>query len=306
MRRLTLTSYSVNPQAILTPPTIKDCFFFSRGEFQDARETFGRIEDVENRAGTILPLADACLASGDASTAIELLRGDITFECPGWDSVHRAEILFNAQKAVGAEDSVGPVLADSLRSHRDNPYTLTLAAILSDDPHIAEGLLREALDHAEGFDRRLILTRLGVHYQQQERFSEAADQFAEVAKGAGGDPSAISLLHCLMRSRRFGDALVWSRRIQEVIREPPMSVVDAEIWILEYVGDVRSAVARIQELCSKGSSQWTDHVRLALAQIRSGQLDAATDTLLGIQSPNLRDDPQATMTAGSAENDARH
>ena len=266
------------------------------GEFQDARETFGRIEDAERRAYAILPLADACLASGDAPAAIELLGDDVTFECPGWDSVHRAAILFNAQKAVGADDSVGPVLANSLRSNRDNLFTLTLAAILSDDPHSAEDLLLEALEHAGGFDRRMILTRLGVHYQQQERFSEAADQFAEVADGAGGDPTALSLLHCLMESRRFGEALLWSRRIQEEIRQPPRFVINAEIWILEYVGDVQSAVSRLQELCSRDSAHWTDRVRLGLAQIRNGQLDAAADTILGVQSPALRDNPPAMMT----------
>ena len=94
----------------------------------EARRTFERIDEPSRRAETILPLADASLASGDAASALELLKATLTLDDPGWKEVRRAEVLSMAEAKLGAEDSVGPLLDAALIRHPDNPLLLTVAA----------------------------------------------------------------------------------------------------------------------------------------------------------------------------------
>ena len=276
----------------------KGLFLLYEGRLAEARVVFEGIRDSERKAEAVLPLADVCLASGDAATAAQLLQGTLILDCPNWEDIHRAEILYQAEAAVGDEDSVTPILEAARERHPDDPRLLTLSAACRsqlDDPEGAENLLLRALEHAGESDRLMILLHLGVHYQNLGRFSEAADQFAEVVNGVASQPAAIPLLICLRNSQRLREALDWARAIQKTHRQSPRLALEVEAEILEHVGDVRTAVSRYQELCARPDATPVHRVMLASAQFRCGERAAARGTVRRINTAELRDEPQVVL-----------
>ena len=276
----------------------KGLFLLYEGRSAEARAVFEGIRDPERRADAVLPLADVCLASGNAATAAQLLQGTLILDCPSWEDIHRAEILYQAEAAVGDEDSVTPILEAALERHPDDPRLLTLAAACRsqlDDPEGAENLLLKAHEHAGESDRLMILLHLGVHYQNLGRFSEAADRFAEVVNDVASQPAAIPLLICLRNSQRLREALDWAREIQKTHRQSPRLALEVEAEILEHVGDVHTAVSRYQELCSRPDATPVHRVMLATAQFRCGERAAARGTVRRINTAELRDEPQVVL-----------
>ena len=268
------------------------------GRSAEARAVFERIRDPERKADAVLPLADVCLASNDAATAAQLLQGTLILDCPSWEDIHRAEILYQAEAAVGDEDSVTPILEAALERHPDDPRLLTLSTACRsqrDDPDGVEDLLLKALEHAGESDRLRILLHLGAHYQELKRFSEAADRFAEVVNGVASQPAAIPLLICLRNSHRLREAPDWAREIQRTHRPSPQLALEVEAEILEHAGDVRTAVSRYQELCSRPDSTPVHRVMLASAQFRCGERAAARGTVRHINTAELRDEPQVVL-----------
>ena len=276
----------------------KGLFLLYEGRPEESRSVLEGIRDPERRADATLPLSDACLATGDAAAAVRLLKGTLKLDCPSWEDVHRAEILCKAEAMANDADSVAPVLEGALERHPDDPKLLTLAALCRnplDDPVGLENSLIKALKRASEADRRAILVHLGIHYQSLGRFSEAADQFAEVVDDVASHPAAIPLLICLTQSNRFREALEWGRRIRESNRHPPRMVIEVQTYILDQAGDVHAALACLNNLCSRTDSTPVDQVRLATAQFRCGERDAARRTVLGISSSELCHDPQSIL-----------
>ena len=135
----------------------------ARPLFEGLRGT-GRWEDA------VLLLSVSCLVSGDLAAAVDLLRGNFELESPGWDEVRKAEILSQAEAAVGNEDSVGPSLEDALKRNPNDPRLLVLSATRCEilgEVEDAENWLLQALSHAEEPDRHEILLRLGVLLREQ-------------------------------------------------------------------------------------------------------------------------------------------
>ena len=125
-----------------------------------------------------------------------------------------------------------------------------------------------------------------------EHYTEAADQFAEAIGSTAVHPGAIPLLICLSNSKRFREALDWVRKIRDTRYHIPRVVLDVEIQIYEYVGDVPSAMSVLEELCSRNDVNPTDNVRLALAQFRNGEQAAAVKTIRRVGNTDLRHDPR--------------
>ena len=189
-----------NPDAAFN----KGLFLLFEGRPEESRSVLERIRDPERRQDAILPLADACLATGDAAAAISLLNGTLNLDCPSWEDVHRADILFKAETMVNDRDSVVSALEGALERNPDDPKLLTLAALCLnpiDDPQGVENSLIKALELASVADRRTILAYLGIHYQGAGRFGEAADQFEEIVEGVASNPAAIPLLICLVKPK---------------------------------------------------------------------------------------------------------
>ncbi len=276
----------------------KGLFLLYEGRSAEARAVFEGIRDPERKADVVLPLADVCLASGDAATAARLLKGTLKLDCPGWEDIHRAKVLHQAEAAVGDEESVTPILEAALARQPDDPRLLTLSAACRsqlDDPEGAETLLLRALEHAGSSDRQMVLHHLGAHYQELERFSEAADRFAEVVNGVASQPAAVPLLLCFRNSQRLREALDWARKIQNTHRQSPRLAIELEAQILQHVGDARTAVSRYQELCSRHDATPIDRVALAMAQFRCGEREAARGTVRRINTAELRDEPQVVL-----------
>ena len=276
----------------------KGLFLLSEGNPSEARELLERIEDSERKMDAVAPLAEACLASGDAAEAIKLLKGKVTLDNPSLQEVHKAEILCRAEARLGGDDSIASPLEVALSLHPRNAPLLMLDAVWRnrhDDPDGAEQSLVKALQFASEAERLAGLVQLAIHHETAERFSEAADRWAEVVGDVASQSAAIPLLSCLVKSHRLREALDWARRIQETHTYPPRIAVEVEAQILQQVGDVRAAVLRYHELCSRDDATPFDHVLLAMAQFRCGDWDAATKTIHMIRVVDLRQDPRSIL-----------
>ena len=276
----------------------KGLFLFHDGRAAEARGSFERLRDSERWTDVIVPLADACLESGDPMAAVNLLKGTLNLDSPTWADVHKAEIIHQAESIIGEEDSVTPVLESALERLPNDPKLLTLVSICrksSDDPNDAEKFLCQALECADESDHPEVLTRLGSFFQSLGRFSEAADCLAEIANGIASQPTAVPLLICLVNSRRYREALDWVGKIRATRFQPPKIVVEVEAQILQQVGDGRAAALRCQELSSREDATPIDQVRLAVAQFRCGERGTATETVRNIQASDLRHDPRSIL-----------
>ena len=230
----------------------KGLLLHSVGRVVEARTVLEDIQDPERRANAILPLAEICLALGDGTAAIELLKDAYQLDDPGWEDVQRAEVLCRAEASATGASLVCGSLETALERDPENSRLLTIMGIwhsLSGDPEDAEQPFLQALEHSGEHDRPQILVRLGSYYQYQGRFSEAADCFAETVGGVASDPLAISLMICLANGKRLREALHWAREIKEAHRQAPRPALEVEAAILGHIGDARAAVSCYQDLC---------------------------------------------------------
>ena len=270
----------------------------SMGRVAEARTVLENIQDPERRANAVLPLAEICLASGDGTTAIELLRDAYQLDDPGWDDVQRAEILCRAEALAIGTSSIWRPLETALERDPENSRLLTLRGIccsILGDPADAEDAFLQALDHAGERDRPQAMARLGFYYQYQERFSEAADCFAETVGEVASDPLAISLMICLANGQRLREALHWARKIKATHRQAPIPALEAEAEILGHIGDARAAVSCYQDLCDHPDAKPADRVTLAMALLRCGDREAALETISSVEMPQLHGAPRSML-----------
>ena len=276
----------------------KGILLLKEGRPEEARSALEIIQDPEGLPDVVLPLAEACLESGDPNAAIGLLRSNLKLDPPSWEEARRADVLLRAEAETGDEDSVGPILAASLKKYPDDSSLLRLDAMRSQilrDLGRAETMYVRAIESASIPEREMILTELGSFYENQERFSEAADLFGEVVRDNVFHPAAVPLLVCLYNSGRRREALVLARRIRGTLTEVPQVVIELEVQILQYIGDVRAMAMRLEEVASRSASSPFDQVRLAMAKFRCGDRDATLALLQGIDVSELTSDPQALM-----------
>ena len=266
------------------------------GRSHQARAAFEEVQDSELRSELVLPLARACLLSGDARAALNLLAGSFSLEEPTWEDVLKATTLVYAEQQLGIEDSLGHLLAARLEQRPNDPRLLTLSSIhrsILGNPDNAEDFLIGALGHSNAYDREIILTELGMLYMSLGRFSEAADAYAEIVGGVATHPNALSLLYCLAKGDRLRETLSWARNIRQARSVAPREVIEAEAYVLEQIGDARATASLREELCSRTDSTPLDSVFLAMTQFRCGDRNLAQETIRGIQASELREHPWA-------------
>ena len=276
----------------------KGLLLLKKGLPSEARSWIEGIQDPELRSELLLPLADACLESGDTETAIDLLRGSLKLDPPEKEDFGRAQSLLQAEAAAGTDDSVGPLIEEALERFPDNPALFALAAVrsrLRGDAEAAESALNKAIALADTPFRQVLQGQLGRLYEGVERFSDAAEQFRKACSDDPAHPDAVPMLLCLSNSGQYRKALDLARKIRYIADPIPRIVIDVEAAILGYVGDVRAEVLRHHELCSRGDTVPGDSVRLAWAQIRCGEREAALETIIDIDVSALGHDSQALM-----------
>lgn len=276
----------------------KGLLLLKKGLTSEARSWIEGIQDPEMRSELTLPLADACLESGDATAAIELLKGSFKLDPPGREDSGRAQSLLQAEAAAGADDSVGPLIEVALERFPDDPALFALAAVrssLKEDTEAAESALNKAIDLADAPFRQVLQGQLGRLYENMGRFADAAKQFSKACGDDPAHPDAVPMLVSLFNSRQYRKALDLARKIRDVVGPIPRNVIDVEAAILGHAGDVRAEVLRRRELCSREDSVPIDRVKLASAQIRCGEREAALENILDIDVSGLGHDSQAFM-----------
>ena len=224
----------------------------------------------------MLPLADACLETGDAIAAIDLLKGSFKLDPPEKEDFGRAQSLLQAEDAAGTDDSVGPVIDVAIGRFPNDPVLFALAAVRSSlrgDTEATESALTKAIDLADEPLRQVLQAKLGRLYEGEERFAEAAEQFSKACGDDITHPDAVLMLISLSNSGQYRKALDLAREIREAVDPIPRAVVYLEAEILGYVGDARAAVLRYRELCSREDYVPDDQIRLAWSQFRCGERD---------------------------------
>ncbi len=276
----------------------KGLLLLKKGLPKEARKCLEGIQDPEVRADSLLPLADACLESGDARAAIALLKGSFELEPPGREDLARAETLLRAEAAIEAEDSVGTPLIAALDRFPNDPALFILVAVrssLQGDTEAAETALIRAIELSSEHHRQALQSQLGRLYADLGRFTDAAEQFRNVCDDDPSHPDAIPMLLSLFNSRQYRKALDWARSINANRETTPKVAMEVEAEILGYVGDAQGAALLLREVCSREDSTPEDQVRLALAQFRCGEPDSALETILQIDISELGHDSQALM-----------
>ena len=290
-----LAEAPANPDALLS----KGLLLLDERRSEEARSALEGTRDSERFAEALMPLAQACVLSGDDRAAAEILRGTFSLERPGWDEVRKAEMYYRAQAAIGDKESAVSAIEKALRDYPDDPRLLALESVrcgILDDLDGAEEPLLKALDCSEEADQREIQIRLGILYQNQGRFSEAADKFNGDVDGHVAHPAAIPLLMSLVNGKRLREALEWARKIREQHPQPHRIALEVEADILNYVGDVPKEIACREALCRGTEVNSVDFVKLALAQLRGGRRDEALATVQGVRDSDLHQEPKWLMT----------
>ncbi len=276
----------------------KGKLLLKKGLASEARGRLEGIQDPELRSDSLLPLADACLESGDATAAIDLLKDSFKLDPPGNEDLGRAQSLLRAEAAAGTDDSVGPVIEVALERFPNDSGLFALAAVRSSlrgDIEAAESALIKAIDLADEPFRQVLQAQLGRHYEGMGRFADAAEEFSKACGDDPAHPDAVPMLLSLSNSGQYRKTLDLARKIRGVVDPIPRIVIEVEAAILGYVGDVRAEVLRRRELCSREDTVPGARVRLASAQIRCGEREAALETVLNIDVSGLGHDSQALM-----------
>ena len=276
----------------------KGLLLLKKGLASEARSWIESIQDPEVQSELILPLADACLLSGDATAAIDLLRGSFKLDPPDKEDFGRAQSLLQAEAAAGIDDSVGPLIEEALERFPDDPALFALAAVrssLQEDTEAAESALNKAIDLADAPFRQVLQGQLGRLYDGVGRFADAAEQYSKACGNDPAHPDAVPMLVSLSNSGQYRKALDLARKIRDIVDLIPRIVIEVEAAILGYVGDVKDEVLRHHELCSREDTVPGDRVKLAWAQIRCGEREAALETVLNIDVSGLSHDSQALM-----------
>ena len=276
----------------------KGLILLKKGDPREARKWLEGIQDPEVRADSLLPLADACLESGDAETAIAVLKGSFKLDPPAREDLGRAESLLRAEAAIRADDSVGPILDAAIKQHPNDPGLFILAAVsssLKGDTEASEKALLKAIELASDPHRQVLQSQLGHLYASLGRFGDAAVQFSKASSDDASHPDAVPMLLSLFNSGEYRKALDLARKIREANDPAPKVAMEVEADILGYVGDAGRAALLQDELCSGYDSTPNDQVRMAMAQFRCGERDAALRTVLNIDVSELGHDSQALM-----------
>lgn len=264
----------------------------------EARALLESIREPRLRNEALVPLAVACINSGDHESAIGLLKGSFTLQNPTWKDVDMAELLRQAEMSTGREDSVGPLVKAALECSPNDPRLLCLFALereLAGDIEEAENAFLQAIQNAGDGEQGELSVRLGSLYRDQKRYSEAANQFSEVISDVPEHPLAINLLSCLVNGKRLREALSWARKIRRVHSKPPRMVLDVEAQILARIGDVRGALKLWEDLRTRSDAVPADLVRVAELQYACGERVAASATICRINPKELLNNPHSLM-----------
>ena len=264
----------------------------------EARALFESIQERRLRNEAVVPLAVACINSGDHDAAIRQLKDSFTLQNPSWEDVGIAELLRRAEMETGRDNSVEALVIDALDRSPDNPKLLILLALeceLVGDIEGAENALFQAIRNASDVERGEVAVRLGSLYRDQMRYSEAANQFSEVIGDVPEHPLAINLLSCLVNGKRLKEALSWARKIRWVHSEPPRMVLEVEAQILGRIGDVRGALKLWENLHTRSDAVPADLVRVAELQYACGDRTAASVTVRRVRASELSQNPRSMM-----------
>ncbi len=280
--------------ANLAARTVKGMILVDKGQMEEAVEFLRPVPGTKTDAIAVTALAEAEIATGNPSAAIELLSDVIDYAEPEWGDVIKTELLTRAEIGYGENRSVSGEIARALRKSPKDPRKLAMAAICKDAQNDSAAAIRwanRASDHSSEIDQKQIGLIKGVLFRKLNRFGDAADEFESVIGGDPYHPIGVDLLICLVNSKRFRRAVDWAQAIRRHWSELPKLALEAEASLYEFIGDMESAIGRRVEICQHPEATSVDSVKLAAAYIRVGELQRAAETTKQVDVWTLTNSP---------------
>ncbi len=175
----------------------KGILLLKTGHPNDARDWLEKLRNSDIEFDSLHPLADAYLESGDATTAIVLLKDSFSLDPPRWENVGRAQSLMQAEWKAGHDDSVGPMVKAAFEKYPNDPILFVLSAVrssLKGDYETTASALVKAINLSNNSIRQMLRSQLGHLYMQMGQFSDAAEQFNHVCGDDITHPDALPML----------------------------------------------------------------------------------------------------------------
>ena len=208
-------------------------------------------------------------------------KGTLKLDCPSWEDIHRAKDSVSRRNQWSVTKTRSHLSLrppwDDIPIIRGSLPCLPLAVASLMIPKAPRTCLCGRLNTLVEPDRLMVLLHLGIHYQELVGASPRLPiSSLRLSMALPRNRPQFPLLICLRNSQRLREALDWAREIQKTHRQSPRLALEVEAEILEHVGDVRTAVSRYQELCSRPDATLVHRVMLASAQFRCGERAAAS------------------------------
>ena len=75
----------------------KGLLYLNDGQPEEAVACFERVGDTSQLPDLEVPFAQSLVSSGRYPEAVDVLRDSFDLNSPGWEDLHRAELLFRAE-----------------------------------------------------------------------------------------------------------------------------------------------------------------------------------------------------------------
>lgn len=237
-----------------------------------------------HKANATRLLAAAYIEAGQFKKAVGLLTLSFEARPDDPDQIATAELLLVAHQKMYDQSAV----VDLLKTISNTwPNQVEAIAVLAGF-HSRQGsfdqaiqLFREAVDLAEDPLRTKLVFKVAYNLYQAGRYAEAVDTLRPIVKRDRDNQDLRLFIVCLYNSEQFDEALVLAQFIRQV-KGVVIGVSEIEALILEKGGNVFLAKEIWWQLSRDYPDNVSFRVHVAYAEWRSGNSDAAKQTILGI------------------------
>ena len=263
-----------------------------------ARDFLSRVKHPEAADAVLLPLAHAHLQAGQPDLCIELLRPRAEgVSLSNLRELGLIELLAEAEVRTG-----GSVATDVVRkAHDERPSDSIVLAALSGlarsrgDDEQAEEYLEEAILYADEDSKTGMKLRLANVLFDLGKWSEAAEVFSGLLDGVAYSPLQTRFLICLMNSGSYAQALDLCQVMRNTHNPLPGLVLEAEMKIYEYVGDLEHAIDLQRLVFEHTGRNASEAARLARLLYRHNEQAEAADLVNRFEPGDLKDDYSSLM-----------
>ena len=272
----------------------KGIFLSKAGRHAEAIETFERIADETERAGSLIILGSSYLLADRPKDAIRLLEPLLRGKADPKE-IAIAELLISAYSKIGNGQAIDRILAELQTADPGNAEVVALVAearLREGNVDAAIDLFREALAYSRNGQREVIVLQLAEVYFRQKKWGEAATLYAEIVDRTSLSNTLRNYTVSLFNSGSRNEAF----RIAKELRGegPPIPVVsEVEAAALEYMGDLEQAKQLYVALSEIEVQNVFYRIKAVTIELRRNNNNEASTLLQTIPYSDFKNDPIA-------------